>query len=66
MPGRLTNREREVVVLAAHGHTPKEIGARLSLSYRTVETYKSDAMRKLRLTTRAELVAWAIDHGLFG
>ena len=66
MPARLTKREREVAVLAAHGHTPREVGAQLGISYRTAESYKSHAMAKLDVTTRAELVAWSIEHGLFG
>jgi len=60
----LTDRERDVVRLLALGHTNQAVAAQLYLSVRTVETHRAHAMSKLRLTTRAELVRWALDHDL--
>jgi two-component system response regulator NreC len=63
-PGDLTEREAEVLRLLALGHTNAEIAAQLYLSVRTVETHRAAIQRKLSLTTRAELVRYALDHGL--
>jgi two-component system, NarL family, response regulator NreC len=60
----LTAREREIVQLAALGHTNREIADRLVLSVRTVETHRSRIRRRLGLGTRAALVRWALEHGL--
>lgn len=60
----LSEREREVLVLTAEGYTSQEIGERLALSAKTVETYRGRVMRKLRLHHRAELVRYALDAGL--
>jgi two-component system response regulator NreC len=60
----LTDREREIVRLLALGHTNVEVAATVHLSIRTVETHRAHAMAKLRLSTRAELVAWALERGL--
>ena len=60
----LSDREREVLRLLALGHTNQEIAKMLYLSVRTVETHRAHIMQKLRLTTRAELVRYAIDSGL--
>lgn len=57
-------REREVGGLLALGHTNQEIAARLELSVRTVESHRAALMRKLGLSTRAELVRWAMAQGL--
>ena len=59
----LSEREREVLRLLALGHTNQEIAESLYLSVRTVETHRSHIMQKLRLSNRAELVRYAIDHG---
>ena len=59
----LSEREREVLRLLALGHTNQEIAESLYLSVRTVETHRSQIMQKLRLSNRAELVRYAIDHG---
>jgi two-component system, NarL family, response regulator NreC len=61
---RLSAREREVLRLIALGHTNREIAERLSISVRTVETHRTHVLRKLRLSTRAELVRYAIDRSL--
>ena len=60
----LTDREREVLRLLALGHTNQEIAKNLFLSVRTVETHRAHIMQKLRLTTRAELVQYAMEQGL--
>ena len=62
--GALTLRQREVLQLLAEGHSAKEIGARLSISARTVEFHKYQLMEKLDLRTSAGLVHFAIKHGL--
>lgn len=60
----LSDREREVLSLLALGHTNHEIADQLVVSVRTVESHRSHIMTKLRLSTRAELVSYALDHGL--
>jgi two-component system response regulator NreC len=60
----LSDREREVLRLLALGHTNQEIAQRLFLSVRTVETHRAHIMQKLRITTRAELVRYALSAGL--
>jgi len=65
-PDGLSERELEVLRLIALGHTNVEIGARLYLSTRTVETHRAHVQQKTRAATRAELVRYAIDHGLIG
>jgi DNA-binding NarL/FixJ family response regulator len=61
---QLTPREQEVLSLLAYGHTNGEIGQKLSISERTVETHRTNIMAKLNLTSRADLVRFAIDNGL--
>jgi two-component system response regulator NreC len=60
----LTARETEVLRLIALGHTSAEIGCKLHLSRRTVETHRARIHRKLGLGTRAELVRHALRRGL--
>jgi two-component system, NarL family, response regulator NreC len=60
----LSDREREVLRLLALGHTNQEIAKMLYISVRTAETHRAHIMRKLRLTTRAELVRYALAQGL--
>lgn len=62
----LSEREREVVKLTAEGHTAQQGADILSLSPKTVETYRHRAMQKLGLTNRAELVRYALRAGLLG
>ncbi len=62
----LSDREREVLKLLALGHTNQEIAKLLYISVRTAETHRAHIMRKLQLETRAELVRYAIEHGLLG
>jgi two-component system response regulator NreC len=59
----LSDREREVLRLLALGHTNQEIAKQLYISVRTAETHRAHIMRKLQLSTRAELVRYAIEHG---
>jgi DNA-binding NarL/FixJ family response regulator len=61
--GELSEREVEVVRLIAAGHSNKEIAARLDLSIKTVETYKSRSLEKLGLSSRADLVRYALRRG---
>jgi len=60
----LSDREREVLRLLALGHTNQEIAKMLYISVRTAETHRAHIMQKLRLSTRAELVRYALQHGL--
>lgn len=60
----LTPREREVLQLLAEGHTSREIGRRLEISARTVDTHRRRIMKKLQLRTLAGLVKFAVREGL--
>ncbi len=63
-PDDLSNREVDVLRLIALGHTNAEIAEQLYLSVRTVETHRSHIQQKLGLSTRAELVGYALERGL--
>jgi two-component system response regulator NreC len=60
----LSDREHEVLRLLALGHTNQEIADMLYISVRTAETHRAHIMQKLGLSTRAELVRYALDHDL--
>jgi DNA-binding NarL/FixJ family response regulator len=60
----LSDREREVLRLLALGHTNQEISKQLFISVRTAETHRAHIMQKLRLSSRAELVRYALDQGV--
>lgn len=60
----LSEREQEVLKMVALGHTSAEIADQLSLSAKTVETYRARGMEKLGLRTRAALVKFALQEGL--
>jgi two-component system response regulator NreC len=60
----LTEREREVLHLAAEGRSNPEIAARLFISVRTVETYRAHLMQKLGLKTQTDLVRYALRRGI--
>ena len=60
----LTVREREVLILAAAGHTSGEIGGLLSISPRTAEAHRSNLMRKLGLHSQADLIRYALQRGI--
>ena len=60
----LSERERDVVHLLALGHTNQEIATQLFISVRTAETHRARIMQKLRVSSRAELVRYALAHDL--
>ena len=60
----LSAREREILMLLGSGKSLKEIGARLTLSPKTVSTYRSRILTKLALKTNADLVRYVIEQGL--
>ncbi len=60
----LSPREREVLRLIAHGYSMAEVAERLSLSIKTVDTYKTRLMEKLGTTKKSELVSYALKYGL--
>jgi DNA-binding NarL/FixJ family response regulator len=59
----LSEREADVLRLIAHGHSNKEISARLEISVKTIETYKARAMEKLGFKTRVDVVRYAAAQG---
>ena len=61
---RLSAREREVMRLIARGYAYKEVATDLFISVKTVETHVSAVLRKLQLSSRHELTAWALDRKL--
>ena len=61
---RLTERERDVLTMTAEGFSSSEIGEKLFISPKTVDTYRSRIMQKLELTHRSELVRFALNSGL--
>src|SRR5215204_6767943 len=63
-PAGLSEREVEILRLIALGHTNSEIGEKLYLSVRTVESHRAHIQQKTSRSTRAELVRYALDHGL--
>ena len=65
-PDDLTGRELDVLRLLALGHTNSEIAAQLHLSVRTIEGHRAHLQQKLSRPSRAELVRYALDHGLLG
>jgi two-component system response regulator NreC len=62
----LSEREHETLILVARGHTSAEIAERLTLSSKTVETYRMRGMEKLGLRSRAALVQFVLAHNLLG
>jgi two-component system response regulator NreC len=64
LPDDLTEREGEVLRMIALGHTNAEIAQELYLSVRTVESHRAHIQQKLRRSSRAELVRYALEHGL--
>lgn len=63
---RITERETEVLRLVAHGHSNKEIALLLDVSVKTVEVHKANAMRKLGLRGRIDVVKYAVLQGWLG
>lgn len=62
----LTPREKEVFTLIARGYSNLEIASALFVSVKTVETHKSNLMKKLKMTRRSQLVRYALELGLLG
>ncbi|HZK15447.1 MAG TPA: response regulator transcription factor [Solirubrobacterales bacterium] len=62
--GALSGREMEVLRLAALGHTNPKIAEALGISIRTVETHRTRVMQKASISTRPELVRYALERGL--
>lgn len=62
----LSEREYEVLVLTVQEYSSREIGERLFISAKTVDTYRQRLMQKLELNHRADLVQYALRHGIFG
>ena len=60
----LTVRERDVERLVALGHTSQEIADRLVLSVRTVEAHRARIQARIGVSSRGELIRWAVDRGL--
>jgi two-component system, NarL family, response regulator NreC len=63
-PDDLSDRELEVLRLITLGHTNTEIAGQLYLSVRTVESHRAHIQQKTRMSTRAELVRYALEHRL--
>lgn len=63
-PDGLSQREVEVLELIALGHTNAEVAGALYVSVRTVEAHRAHIQQKLMLSSRSELVRYALDHGL--
>jgi DNA-binding NarL/FixJ family response regulator len=59
----ISDREAEVLRLIAVGHSNKEVATRLKISVKTVEVHKANAMRKLRLTGRVDIIRYAVLQG---
>ena len=64
MTAKLTPREQQVATLLAYGFTNGEIAERLTISIRTAEMHRANAMRKLAAESRADVVRWALDNDL--
>jgi two-component system, NarL family, invasion response regulator UvrY len=60
----LSNREYQVMLLIAAGRVPKEIGQELSLSTKTISTYRSRILEKLKLRNNAEIMRYVVDRKL--
>lgn len=63
-PDVLSPREREVLELLALGHTQREVAERIGVGTKSVETYRARVAEKLGLRSRADLVRYALRHGL--
>jgi two-component system response regulator NreC len=62
--GALSKRESQVMRMLAAGHTNKEIGVELGISVRTVEMHRERVLQKLKLSSRADIVRYALARGL--
>ena len=64
LPGLLTSREREILALIAAGYSNTEIGDKLDISHRTVDTHRTNLMKKLDVHNIAGLIRYAFRHGI--
>ncbi len=64
MDDRISIREREILQLIAEGNSNSQIARKLVISARTVETHRTNIMRKLELTSQIDILRYAIQHGL--
>ena len=64
MDDRISVREREILQLIAEGNSNSQIARKLVISARTVETHRTNIMRKLELTSQIDILRYAIQHGL--
>jgi DNA-binding NarL/FixJ family response regulator len=62
--GRLTTREREIVQMLAEGKTTKDVASLLGLGFKTVDTHRTNIMRKLSINSVSELVVYAVRNGI--
>ena len=60
---RLTQRERDIVQLIVDGHSNKALAAALGIAHQTAKNHVRHVMAKLRVTSRVQLVAWALERG---
>lgn len=60
----LSNREHQVMVLLAEGYAPKDIGAKLDISPKTVSTYRARILEKLGLESTADIIRYALEQDL--
>jgi two-component system response regulator NreC len=63
LPSDISEREQQVLRMIAWGHSNKEIGSRLEISVKTVEAHKANAMRKLGMRSRIDIVRYALLQG---
>jgi two-component system response regulator NreC len=59
----LSDREEEVLRLIAWGYSNKEVAAQLGISIKTIEAHKANAMRKLSISSRIDIVRYALLQG---
>jgi DNA-binding NarL/FixJ family response regulator len=64
LENRITEREREILQLVAEGNTNQQISKKLNISIRTVETHRANMMMKLGLSSQADVIHFAIQHGM--
>ncbi len=64
LPGLFTSREREILALIAAGYSNTEIGDKLDISHRTVDTHRTNLMKKLDVHNIAGLIRYAFRHGI--
>jgi len=63
-PGKLSPREREIIVMLAHGASNKEIARVLNLSESTIKIHVQGILRKLNIAKRVQAAVYAVEHGL--